>query len=87
MLTKIKSNLLNNKETVNRLRPDEENQLVMKLNEPLRQDLIGHNKLAVLKSSIFFLCRWSKHFQKNIAQVITSALYMPGEQIFQPLNK
>lgn len=32
MLTKIKSNLLNSKETVNRLRPDEENQLVMKLN-------------------------------------------------------
>ena len=84
-MTKVKSNLLNSKETVNRLKPEDESQLIMKLNEPLRQsiiflnlDLQKHNNLSVLKSSIFFLCRWSKHFQIAVAEALIHSIYMPG---------
>lgn len=62
----------------------------MKFNEPLRQgmfrsyeELITSNALSVLKSSVFFICRWSKHFQNSLAQSLSSSLYTPGEEFLQ----
>lgn len=67
--------------------------LIMKLGEPLRQgnsnhilEIMSNNSLSVLKSSIFFLCRWSKQLQRTLSQCLVSALYTPGEQLFQPLG-
>ncbi len=37
LIVKARSNLLNNKEAINRLKPEEEKLLIMKLGEPLRQ--------------------------------------------------
>lgn len=65
--------------------------MIAKLSEPLRQgsymvilEVIGNNTLSVVKSSIFFLCRWTKNFQRLVAHSLTSALYAPGELLYQP---
>jgi hypothetical protein len=42
-----------------------------------------HNNMSIIKSSIFFLCRWSTDFTRTLAKNLNSALYMPGEQFCQ----
>jgi hypothetical protein len=37
------------------------------------------NSLSVVKSSIFFLCRWSKNFQLAISPKLSHLLLAPEE--------
>ena len=34
--------------------------------------------MSIVKSSIFFLCRWTKQFQKNVANSLEKGLYAPN---------
>lgn len=42
------------------------------------------NSLAVVKTCIFFLCRWSKAFQKAVSLRLTHVLFSPNDLIYQP---
>ena len=45
------------------------------------------NYLSILKTSMFFLLRWSKSFQKVIANRLTHILFSPEELLYQPEGK
>jgi hypothetical protein len=49
--------------------------------------MINSNKLAIIKSSIFFLTRWSQAFQRSIAKKITHILFSPNNIIYQPAGQ
>ena len=65
-----------------------------KFNEELRNstkciniDLHKENALSIVKSSIFFLTRWSISFQKLISSKIEHILFNPNDLLYQPKSK
>jgi hypothetical protein len=75
---RAKGYLVANQNATAELTPDEENTLFSKLNEDLRTTIINERSLSIVKSSIFFLCRWSKDMQTNVASKLKRALYAPN---------
>jgi hypothetical protein len=45
------------------------------------------NSLSVIKSSIFFLCRWSKCMQAAVSTRLQHVLFAPEEILYQPAGK
>jgi hypothetical protein len=45
------------------------------------------NNLSVIKSSIFFLCRWSKCMQKAASLKLQHSMFNPKNIIYQPTGK
>jgi signal-transduction protein with cAMP-binding, CBS, and nucleotidyltransferase domain len=43
--------------------------------------------MAIVKSSIFFLCRWSKSMQQSAARKLQHVMFSPNNLIYQPLGK
>lgn len=50
-------------------------------------EIAKKNMLSVVKTSLFFLCRWSKAFQTSVSLKLNHVLFNPNDIIFQPLNK
>lgn len=44
------------------------------------------NHLAVVKSSLFFLTKWTNTFQRSIANKLVHRLFPPNDLIYQPLG-
>lgn len=70
LTTKLFEYLALNGSKKEHLSPEEENSISLKLNEELREGTIiltletkNQNMLSIIKSSIFFVCRWSKLMQ------------------------
>lgn len=42
-----------------------------------------YNGLDIVKSSIFFICHWSKHFQSEIAKNLIKKILHPNEMVVQ----
>jgi hypothetical protein len=53
----------------------------------LNPEIAKKNMLSVVKTSLFFLCRWSKVFQASISLKLNHILFNPNDIIYQPLNK
>jgi hypothetical protein len=87
IVNKAKGFLVSNQNAAAELTPDEENNLLTRLNEELRTAIITEKSLSIVKSSIFFLCRWSKEMQTNVAAKLQKALYAPNERLLQPFGK
>ena len=65
-----------------------------KFNEELRNctiysilEIKSDSSLSIVKSCIFFLCRWSKHMQNAVASRLNSMLLSPCELVYQPEGK
>jgi len=72
-----KAYLINNKKSVKNIYPSEEKEVLSKLNDDLREGIkciysaiTQENHLNLIKSSLFFVCYWSKRFQVEIAKRI-----------------
>lgn len=70
LTTKLFEYLALNGSKKEHLSPEEENSISLKLNEELREgttiltlETKNQNMLSIIKSSIFFVCRWSKLMQ------------------------
>jgi hypothetical protein len=87
LISRTKGYLMANQSTVAQLTPEDENNLLSKLNEELRNVMMGDKSLAIVKTSIFFLCRWSKEMQTCVASRLQKALYAPKEKLLQPLGQ
>lgn len=60
---------------------------MLKLSEDLRIEIKSQNALKIVKSSIFFLLRWSIAFQNAISLRLSSIIFPPGEILYQPVGK
>ena len=56
-------------------------ELLNKLDEGLRHEINHQNSLSVIKSSIFFLCHWSKHLQSEVAKLLERRIFAPNEML------
>lgn len=45
--------------------------------------MISHNRFQLVKTSVFFLCHWTKQFQKHIALKLERNIYNPGDVLLQ----
>jgi len=70
-----KSYLINNQRSVQTFYPVDEKEVLSKLNDDLRDGSVfvylaitQENHLNLIKSSLFFVCHWSKRFQIEIAK-------------------
>jgi hypothetical protein len=43
--------------------------------------------MSVMKSSIFFICRWSYSFQQSISNKLVHVLFNPNDVLYQPHNR
>lgn len=84
---RARSHIINNKTTDSQLSPEEENSVMLKLSEDLRMEIKSQNALKIVKSSIFFLLRWSISFQNAISLRLSSIIFPPGEILYQPVGK
>jgi hypothetical protein len=84
---RARSHIINNKVVDSQLHPEEENGLLLKLSEDLRQEIKGQNAFKIVKSSIFFLLRWSISFQNAVSLRLCSIISPPGELLYQPQGK
>lgn len=50
-------------------------------------EVTSHNHLRIVKSSVFFLCHWSKKFQRHIATKLVRSIYSPQETLPQPHSR
>ena len=84
LINKSKGFLVNNSNMVDQLCPEEENKIMTKLNEDLRESMNFERSLSVVKSSIFFICRWTKQMQIEMAFKMHKLLLRPNERLLQP---
>lgn len=70
--------IINNKATDSQLSPEEETNVMVKLSEELRHEMIAQNFFGIVKSSVFFLLRWSNSFQKAISLRLHNIIFPPG---------
>lgn len=80
-----KDNLLSNQKSFNNVYPEDENLVLSKLNDDIREsnynsysEMTFNNGLSVVKSSIFFLCHWTKQFQSDIAKNLVKKILHPN---------
>ena len=66
----------------------------MKLNEEIREgkftlnsDMSRQNMAAIVRSSIFFIHRWSRNFQESVSRNLTHIIAKPNEILYQPTGK
>jgi hypothetical protein len=53
----------------------------------LNIDVTSYQHFQIIKTSVFFLCQWTKHFQRTIADRLVRKVYSPEEVLCQPLGK
>ena len=53
----------------------------MKLNEELRNEVQHANQLKIIKTSLFFLCNWSKKMQNELSKKLQKFIFSPNERI------
>jgi hypothetical protein len=46
-----------------------------------------YDKFQLIKTNVFFLCHWTKNFQKNIASKLVRQVYSPNEVLSQLSGK
>ena len=46
-------------------------------------EVTGFNKFQLIKSNVFFLCHWTKRFQRIIADKLIRQVYSPDECLMQ----
>jgi hypothetical protein len=49
--------------------------------------MIKQNMVSIVKSSIFFLCRWTKSFQDSISNYLVHIMVNPNDILYQPPGK
>ena len=54
-----------------------------RLNDNIREDVTSYHNLKIIKTSVFFLCHWSKKFQNRIATKLHRCIYSPQESLTQ----
>ena len=69
------------------LTPEEEETTLSKLQDDLRQEISNENSLRILKSSLFYVCNWSKRFQSEVAKKVHKKIFTPNEEIVQVPGK
>jgi hypothetical protein len=47
-------------------------------------DMIKQNMASIVRSSIFFLCRWTLTFQNTISSHLTHIMVNPNDILYQP---
>jgi hypothetical protein len=94
LLNKARTFVINNKPKFEQLYPAEENALLLKFNEELRNstsvlsiDISKESSLSVVKSSIFFLTRWSNNLRHAISKKIEHICFNPNDLLYQPSLK
>jgi len=50
-------------------------------------DVTGFNKFKLIKTNIFFVCHWTKSFQRTVANKLIRHLYTPDETLPQIQGK
>lgn len=50
-------------------------------------DVIKQSSLAIVKSSIFFVCRWTKSFQNSVASNLVHIMVKPNDVLYEPKEK
>lgn len=45
--------------------------------------MVSYSQLQLIKNSVFFLCHWTKRFQRSIATKLVKQLYSPNEVLPQ----
>jgi hypothetical protein len=76
-----------NKPKLDQVSPEEEKGILMKLKEEIREDMIKQNMASIIKSSIFFLCRWTRNFQNAVSTHLTHVMVNPNDVLYQPRGK
>ena len=66
---------------------EEDEVFLRKLNDDLRTDIDSYHKLETVKTSIFFICQWSKKFMQGVAANLIKVLYSPQETLTQIYSK
>jgi len=50
-------------------------------------EITKNNLRSIVKSSVFFLCRWSKAMQLTVSTKLVHILYSPNDTVYQPPGK
>lgn len=50
-----------------------------KLSDDISSSIDTYHKLHTIKTSIFFICEWSKKFKVRVAENLIKALYAPQQ--------
>jgi hypothetical protein len=50
-------------------------------------DMMKQNMSSIVRSSIFFLCRWTMNFQNTISSHLTHIMVNPGDILYQPKDR
>ncbi len=49
--------------------------------------MIKQSSLSIVKSSIFFVCRWTKNFQNSVAANLVHIMVKPNDILYEPKDK
>ena len=81
----MRNYIVNNRLANDELNVEEENNILMKLNEELRNGKIitilevNHvNHLNVIKTSLFFICNWTKKMQTELSKKLEKCVFSPN---------
>jgi hypothetical protein len=84
----VRNYIINHQLANEELNINEENHFLMKLNEELRNGKIRDylevkhaNHLQIIKTSLFFLCNWSKKMQSELSKKLEKFIFSPNERI------
>lgn len=61
--------------------------MLAQLSDELRDAIAQETCLSVVKSSLFFVCHWTKRFQSKIARRLTKKILNPDEYLVQTSGK
>ena len=84
---KMRSPVINSQIAYNRFNVQEEDAFLEKLGDDVRSDITSYHKFQIVKTSIFFLCHWTKNFQNFIADRLIRQVYSPEEVLPQVHGK
>jgi hypothetical protein len=45
------------------------------------------NMISIIKSSVFFLCRWTNYFQQSVSSRLVHLIFNPNDILYQPIDK
>lgn len=46
--------------------------------------MVKQNMAAIIRASIFFLCRWTKNFQNAVSAHLIHIMFNPEDILYQP---
>jgi hypothetical protein len=83
MAARMRNYLINHSLNTHEVNLKEEELFLRRLNDELRADIDSYHKLETVKTSIFFICHWSKKFKQRVARDLVKVLYPPQETLTQ----